>query len=75
MYGCQDLLWGVFGHFTWVTFMSRVKYADARGVKNAKAKLTAMEYNWGENWMKPGIECGIDAAPGPDELFLAMIET
>ena len=55
--------------------MSRVKYADARGVKNAKAKLTAMEYNWGENWMKPGIECGIDAAPGPDELFLAMIET
>lgn len=25
--------------------------------------------------MKPGIECGMDAAPTNDELFLTMIET
>lgn len=55
--------------------MSRTKYADARGVKNARTKLTAMEFNWAEHWMKPGIECGIDAAPTADELFLAMIGT
>ena len=75
MYGCQDIAWGILGHFEWATFMSRVKYADARGVKNAKTKLTAIEYNWSENWMKPGVECGIDAAPTADELFLTMIET
>lgn len=75
VYGCQNWLGGLFGHFEWATFLSRTKYADARGVKNAKTKLTAIEYNWGNNWMKPGLDCGMDAAPTADELFLTMIET
>jgi hypothetical protein len=75
VYGCQNWLGGVLGHFDWATFLSRTTFADARGVQLAKTKLTSVGYDWSYYWMKPGIECGMDAAPTNDELFIAMIET
>lgn len=75
VYGCQNILGGVLGHFNWATFLSRTTYADARGVQLAKNKLTSVGYDWSFYWMKPGVECGMDAAPTNDELFLTMIET
>ena len=75
VYGCQNWLGGVLGHFKWATFLSRTTFADARGVQLAKNKLTTIGYDWSYYWMKPGLECGMDASPTNDELFLTMIQT
>lgn len=62
VYGCQNWMAGILGHFSWATLLSRDKFAESRGVQNAKTKLQEVGYDYNYYWMKPGVDCGIDAA-------------
>lgn len=74
MYGCVDVFYGIFGHFTWASMLSRTKLADSNGVLVSKKKLTSISYPWSASWAKAGLDCGFDALPTNDEIFIKKLE-
>jgi hypothetical protein len=77
IYGCD--YWGLpfdipFVHNTWSTLLSRSEFLEYPYVKKAKDLMKAIDYPYGTDWMKPGVDCGYDAALTLDEIMMKVFD-
>ena len=73
VYGCEEYLFP-FGHVKYATLLSRTEFLEYPYVRAAKNFLQGIEYPFGTNWVKPGIDCGFDASLTLDEVMMAVFE-
>lgn len=52
--------------------LSKEKYTQFPYVLKAQQKLKEIGYDY-YDWVKPGLECGIDSSPAADELMLNLL--
>lgn len=69
VYGCDSyffpFIWGEYA-----TLLSRETYLEYPYVRKSKDVLNEIGYEYDGYWMKPGLDCGFDAAKTLDELMV-----
>lgn len=69
VYGCDwYVMPGIWVEYA--TLLSREPYLEYPYVRAAKDFLNEVGYAYDAYWMKPGIECGFDAAKTLDEVMV-----
>ena len=60
-------------NFQYATLLSRHEFLEYPYVKASKDYLKAREFNY-DNWKKPGVDCGYDAALTLDEVMVRVLD-
>lgn len=71
-YGCDNYFWVFYGE--WATLLSREPFVEYPYVRKAKDKLNYIHYPYDAYWVKPGLQCGFDAAKTLDEMMVDIIQ-
>jgi len=75
VYGCTyPMPFGIpFWNHQYATLLSRHEFLEYPYVKKTKDFLKAREFNY-DNWKKPGVDCGYDAALTLDEVMVRVLD-
>jgi hypothetical protein len=72
VYGCDQyflpFIWGEYA-----TLLGREPFLEYPYVRAAKDELDRVGYSYDAYWMKPGLECGFDAAKTLDEVMVDQL--
>jgi hypothetical protein len=68
VYGCDQ--WFGFMWVEFATLLGREKFLEYPYVRAAKDKLDIVGYSYDLSWVKPGLDCGFDAAKTLDEVMV-----